>query len=384
MTAMKETLIRHFKEHFGYAPSIVVRAPGRLEILGNHTDYNLGTVLSCAVDRYAYMAMAPVSSRFCRIWDSSFNEERSFDIDDLANHRAKDWANYIKGMIVEFNRRGVDVPAFDAVMWGNVPLSAGMSSSAALEMSTGLALCGISGASFDWLELAKIGQACENSYVGANTGLMDQFSSLRGFADSLVYSDFLELGTRQVRMPSGYSFVVVNSMVKHQLTNEYNERRASCEEAVRALKQHDDSINSLRDVTLPELLKWRDSLTPFSFDCAGHVLGENIRVALGLHALGEGDMPGFGQLMFQSHDSSRNLFKNSSPELDTLVDLARGHRECLGARLSGGGFGGITVHLVRTEEAQAYSEAIAAEYAKATGVTPQAFVCRTADGASLL
>ena len=381
---MKDTLISHFKEHYGYMPTVVSRAPGRLEILGNHTDYNLGTVLSCAVDRYTWFAVSPVSSRFCRIWDAAFNDERSFAVDELANPRPKDWANYIKGMVLEFQKRGVEVPGFDAVMFSTVPLSAGMSSSAALEMSIGLALCAISGVSFDWLELAKIGQACENGYVGANTGLMDQFSSLRGRAGGLVYSDFRDLTTRQIAMPDGYSFVVVNSMVKHHLTNEYNDRRASCEDAVRALKEHDASIKSLRDVTLPQFFKWRASLSDVSFNCASHVLGENIRVALGVHALTEGKIADFGSLMYQSHDSSANLFDNSSKELDVIVSLAQKHPECLGARLSGGGFGGITVHLVASDAADAYAAQLAAEYEQATGVKPQAFACKTADGAVII
>lgn len=381
---MKDQAIQAFSGRFGISPTVISRAPGRLEILGNHTDYNCGTVLSTAVDRYIYMTAAPAQGDVCTLWDLDLKEERSFNINAVEEHTPGDWSNYIKGMIVELRRRGINVPAFNAVIVGDVPLSAGMSSSAALEMATGKALCGLAGTELSWLDMAKAGQACENNYVGAKTGLLDQFSSLRGQAGHLVYSDFRTLNTAVIPIPAGTAFVVVNCMVKHTLTNEYNDRRASCENAVICLARRTKGISSLRDVPLNLLMNTRKRIKETSFDCAAHVIGEIIRVAEGIRALDENNLEEFGRLMFQSHDSSRYLFKNSCPELDTLVDIARVTPGCIGARLSGGGFGGISVHLVKSEMAEDYAKAVALAYKEKTGIEPQTILCSSADGACIL
>ncbi len=368
-----------FRKHFGTEPVLTSRAPGRLEILGNHTDYNQGTVLSVAVDRAMFIAAAPVDGDKCDLYDIKSDSERSFSLNDLANPHKGDWANYIKGVIVEMQKRGIKVPAFNAVLYGTVPLSAGMSSSAALEMAVVTILDRLTGANLPWLEKAKIGQGAENNYIGANTGLMDQLSSLMGKDGNLIYSDFRSYDVQNVAMPAGTVFVVANSMVKHNLTNEYNERREACEDAAATLK-----VPALRDVSMQMLEENRNILKPYSYLRAKHVVGEIERVAQGSAALAAGDIRAFGRLMSQSHRSSIENFENSCPEIDKLVEIGSTLPGFLGARLSGGGFGGISVHLVEASHAESYMAALAAKYKEATGLESQVMQCTASNGAQLL
>ncbi|MDQ0289265.1 galactokinase [Oligosphaera ethanolica] len=382
---MKERLIQAFTAKFGQAPTVLSRAPGRLEILGNHTDYNEGTVLSVAVDREMTAAAAPVAGKTCRLLDAVTGSERSFEIDKLDRPKRGDWANYIKGLIVEFQKRGKTVPAFNAAIGGTVPMSAGMSSSAALEMAMTLIIRQLAKADdISWQDCARIGQACENNYVGAKTGLLDQFSSLKGKAGQLVYSDFRSLEVQNVPIPAGTAFVVANCMVKHNLTNEYNERREACEDAARTLAGIYPGVKTLRDVSLQQLEAAKERLKPLSYRRALHVVGEITRVADGVAALQRGDIKGFGRLMYESQYSSSHHFENSCKELDMLVDIARELPGALGARLSGGGFGGITVHLVRAEVANEYQQALIDAYATRSGLKADVMICKAADGAELL
>lgn len=382
---MKEQLIRSFTERFGTPPTVVSRAPGRLEILGNHTDYNGGVVLSAAIDRYTWLAAAPSTDEVCTLFDFDLKQERRFTRKLLNEPLPKcDWANYVKGMFKELTKHGVNPPPFNALITGDIPLSAGMSSSASFEMAAGLALCKLADKTLDWKTMAKTGQACENNWIGAQTGLLDQFSSLCGKKDCLVFSDFKSLDTRTIPIPGGTAFVVINSMVRHNLVNEYNERRASCEDAVICLRRRTPSIHSLRDVPLKLLCETKKRIRSSTFDCAAHVIGENIRVFEGIKALENDDLETFGELMFQSQESSRLFFKNSCPEIDLIIEIAKKTPGCIGARLSGGGFGGITVHLVKAAVAKDYLDAVTDEYKRQTGVTPQALLCKASNGATLI
>lgn len=381
---MIERVKNVFKDKFGKEAAVVSRAPGRLEILGNHTDYNAGTVLSVAVDRYMHIAAAPSGDSSCTLWDDILQQERKFDVNAIGEPVKGDWANYVKGMVLELRNRGVTVNGFNAILAGTVPLSAGMSSSAAFEMATGMALQALAGSKLDWKDMAKAGQACENNFIGAKTGLLDQFSSLRGKKDCLVYSDFRSLETESIAMPAGMTFVVINSMVKHVLTTEYNDRRASCEDACAAVSRIYEHVKALRDVPLALLEACRGTMCATSYNCALHVVGEITRVSQGIQALKNNDIAAFGKLMFQSHDSSRRQFINSCEELDAIIDIASTIPECLGARLSGGGFGGITVHLVRSENAEAYADKVSSLYEAKTGHKPQTIICAAAPGAQII
>jgi len=363
---------------------VVARAPGRLEILGNHTDYNEGVVLSAAVDRVTWVAAAACPGVECRLRDLTHPGLRTFRLDRLHPPVPGDWANYVKGLIVELQARGVPVPAFQAVLASSVPIAAGMSSSAALEMSFALALGRLAGVSLPWQEWARIGQASENRYVGAMTGLLDQFSSLRGRQGHLVYCDFRTLDVRNVPLPAGTALVVANSMVKHTLTGEYNERRARCHEAADILARRDPRVRALRDVTRPQLEAARSEMDPVTYRRALHVVGEIERVEAGVGDLTAGDVAAFGRRMGESHASSQLNFENSSAELDALVALSRTLPGVFGARLSGGGFGGITVHLVAAAGAAEYCTRLASAYAERLGIQPEAMICQPADGADIV
>ncbi|MBQ6474038.1 MAG: galactokinase [Victivallales bacterium] len=382
---MKEQVLQAFLKRYGKAPERIARAPGRLEILGNHTDYNQGTVLSAAIDRYTWVAVSLEPGNKCQVYSLTMDEERVFSMDELEKRTPGDWCNYVKGMILAMAEFGVTTSAFRMVIGSNVPLSAGMSSSAALEMAIITALKGGEHCpGLEALTKARIGQACENHYIGAQTGLMDQFSSLNGKADCLIHSDFHSLKVNAIPIPAGTAFVVVNCMVKHNLTTEYNDRRAACEDAVKRLASVHPGLSSLRFATLEELLSLEATLAPETFHCARHVIREIARVEDGVAALQANRLADFGQLMFQSHESSRDDFRNSCAELDLLVEIGRHTPGCLGARLSGGGFGGITVHLVQAEQAERYAKSVAAEYQARTSIAPQTFLCHAADGATVL
>lgn len=385
MNKEDEKFLQKFAEFFNRPATGAARAPGRLEILGNHTDYNEGTVLSCAVTKYTKVAVAPNGGTICRVKDFRSDAEMQFDLADMDAPPDRNGSRYIKGMVKELIARGVtNIGGFDAAIESDVPLSAGMSSSAALEIASGYALSSAFGIELDKVEWAKAGQGVENNYMGLHTGLLDQFSSVFGKKDALILSDFrTNEVVRQVMLPPGYSIVVVNSMKKHNLVDsEYNSRREDCERAAATLAKFVKGVKTLRDVTLDDLEKYRSELDRSAYLRALHVVGEITRVDAAVAALESGNVAGFGELLFDSHDSSRMNFDNSSPELDYLVELARSIPGCLGARLSGGGFGGITIHLVKSSDAEEYTKRISAGFKLQTGVEPETIICDIGDGAA--
>lgn len=379
-----EKLINDFTKFYGTAPTVAARAPGRLEILGNHTDYNQGFVLSCAVEQDTRFALRPVEGKHCRVKDFRDGSVREFDLDDIDKAIPRDWANYVKGVIVELRKRGIEVGAFDAGMESSVPLSAGMSSSAAFETAAGFAMreaFGIELSNADW---ARVGQGVENHYMGLKSGLLDQFSSIFGKKDSMILTDFRSVEVlRTVPLPAGYSIVVINSMVKHNLVDsEYNVRRQDCEAAAEKLAQIYPDVKTLRDVSLEQLAAAKSALTEREYRRALHVVGECTRVIEAVRMLEHNDVKGFGRLWFDSHESSRVNFENSTEELDYLVELAKSVPGGLGARLSGGGFGGITIHLVATDGAEEYAKRVQAGFKARTGIDAEYIICAIGDGAT--
>lgn len=379
-----EKLINDFTKFYGAAPTVAARAPGRLEILGNHTDYNQGFVLSCAVEQDTRFALRPVEGKHCRVKDFRDGSVREFDLDDIDKAIPRDWANYVKGVIVELRKRGIEVGAFDAGMESSVPLSAGMSSSAAFETAAGFAMreaFGIELSNADW---ARVGQGVENHYMGLKSGLLDQFSSIFGKKDSMILTDFRSVEVlRTVPLPAGYSIVVINSMVKHNLVDsEYNVRRQDCEAAAEKLAQIYPDVKTLRDVSLEQLAAAKSALTEREYRRALHVVGECTRVIEAVRMLEHNDVKGFGRLWFDSHESSRVNFENSTEELDYLVELAKSVPGGLGARLSGGGFGGITIHLVATDGAEEYAKRVQAGFKGRTGIDAEYIICAIGDGAT--
>ncbi len=380
---MNDQLIREFTARFGAAPEAVSQAPGRLEILGNHTDYNQGFVLSCAVGLNTAFAARRIPGTRCTVRDFRDGSEKQFDLNNIDTAVKGDWSNYVKGMIVALRRRGFTIGAFEAGMRSTVPLSAGMSSSAAFETAAGFALRELFDVRLSNEEWALAGQEVENAYLGLKTGLLDQFSSIFGKKDSIILSDFRKIAVMQtVRLPAGYAVAVINSMKKHNLVDsEYNTRRADCENAAAVMKGLYPEAQTLRDISLEQLARGKDSLEDREYRRALHVVGECTRVHQAVEFLEKGDVAGFGQLWFESHESSRVNFENSTPELDYLIELAHSIPGALGARLSGGGFGGITIHLVKNDQADEYARKVCAAYKLRTGIDAEYYICELGDGA---
>ncbi len=388
-----------FQKSFNKAPARIVRAPGRLELLGNHTDYNGGLVMALAVDKYIYIAGAKRNDAQVELVTTSFPERESFYLDNIKKNSATAWANYTKGVLVKLKARGVHLTGFDAAIHGTIPFGAGLSSSAALEMATALLVRELfpfklgenslelppthdgdklpSLSAEEKLRLAKVGQEAESQFVGVNCGLLDQISSLFGKKGQVIQIDFLTNKVQHDPMPPGVSVVVADSAVKHDLSaGQYNDLRNSCESAAKKL-----GVKFLRSIDPPTLEKNKGKLTEREYACAYHIVGENQRVIFGEKSLRQGDVEQFGQYLFQSHASSRDFFKNSTPELDTLVDIAKGLKSCFGARLTGGGFGGATINLVKQDSANDFIRMLSDEYFKRTKVRTQPWIAEIVDGA---
>lgn len=375
-----------FARAFGASPAVVARAPGRIEMLGNHTDYNGGLTLSAAVDLVTEFAVLPMPGSDCVVRSTLDSSAVVFNLDRIGVAVPGEWGNYVKGVIVAMRRRGFDIGAFHAMISSGVPPSAGMSSSAALEISAAKGLAMTFDLDIANEDIARIGQEAENDFIKVNTGLLDQFSSMFGRRDSLIMCDFRDNRvTGSVALPAGHALVVANSMVKHDLvSSEYNLRRRSCERTVAALAGRYPEVKSLREANLDMLESIRPELRIYDYRRAKHVIDENQRVLDGVKALNKGDIDDFGRLMFESHESSRTLFENSCRELDFLVAQARSLPGGVGARLSGGGFGGISVHLVEATEAEKYARRLASAFKLRFGETPEIFICGVGDGAAAL
>ena len=389
-----------FKKHFGSTPTHLVKAPGRLELLGNHTDYNAGLVMSLAVDRYIHMASSPRTDGKIELVSSAFPEREGFWANDLGKSEKAPWANYVKGVLDQLRKRGVGFNGFNAAVFGDIPMGAGMSSSAAIEVATALTIRRLFPYSLtetgcaeppkpnakgelspvperERLFFAKICQAAENKFVGVQSGLLDQISSLYGRAWHVMEIDFQSLRVEYAPI-AGEAIIVCNSGVKHELVGgEYNELRKNCEGAAGKL-----GAKSLRGVELKTLEANKAKLEPREYECARHVVSEIQRVIAGERALRSDDHQQFGQYMFQSHDSSRDFLKNSTAELDLLVELARKHPGCLGARLTGGGFGGATINLVAHHQAESFIKYMAEKYQKEAGGELKPLLCQIVDGAN--
>ena len=372
-----------FLKKFDRPCEVTASAPGRLEILGNHTDYNEGIVLSCAVDQRTTVAAAKNNSGRVRLYDMRADSEAVFEIDNLVNTIKPKWANYPAGVISELAARKIKVGGFDAVINSTVPLSAGMSSSAAFETAILFALKKLYALEIAPAEAARIGQGVENNFLGVKTGLLDQFSSIFGVENSFILSDFRTVEVlKTVPMPAGAGILVVNSMQKHDLVDsEYNVRRAACESAAAKLARRHKTVKSLRDVSSKLLESEKSLLTDIEYLRSRHVVEECERVSSAVQLLAAGDLTGFGQLWWDSHESSKVNFENSTPALDKIVEFSHQLPGALGARLSGGGFGGITIHLVRSEAMENYETSIKELYKSYCNIEPETIVCHPGAGA---
>lgn len=379
-----QTLIDEFRSRFGADPQYVSRGPGRVNLIGEHTDYNDGFVLPVALKRDVRFVLRPRSDRQVRIYSVEFGEEGSFDLDGMRFDPNRLWLNYIQGMAWSLEQEGVRLVGVDAVVSGNVPRGSGLSSSAALEIAAAHAFLIASGqtGALSGPRIAQLAQRAENQFVGVNCGIMDQFISELGRAHHALLIDCRSLDYQLVPMPEAVSLVIGNTRASRSLASSaYNERRAQCEEGVRLLRQVLPDIRALRDVSGEQLEAHRTLLPETVYRRCRHVVSENERVLQCVAALQRGDLPEAGRLMNASHESLRSDYEVSSPALDAMVEAMRSVEGCYGARLTGAGFGGCAVALVRAGCEQTVADAIFAHYPKATGIWPEVYTTQAADGA---
>ena len=374
-------LLNAFQARFGAGASIY-RAPGRVNLIGEHTDYNDGFVLPAAIEFYCWAAAAPRGDGKLVIHSENFDETVEASLDSLSLAGKKHWANYPLGVAWALRQAGKRLTGANIYIAGDVPLGAGLSSSAAVEVATGFALLSQSGLAVDRLELAQLCQKAENEFVGARVGIMDQFVACFGRASHALLLDCRSLKHKYVKIPADLQLVICNTMVKHELASgEYNARRAECEEGVRILRKAFPEIRALRDVTLSQLEDHRGNLSPKVFARCRHVVAENARVKSAVEAFCRGDSKALGPLMRDSHHSLRDDYEVSCKELDLMVEIAEAQPGLIGARMTGGGFGGCTINLVESAAVSNFRSSVAAAYFSKIGLTPEIFVSSASEGA---
>ena len=373
-----QELLARFAQEFGRPATVIARAPGRVNLIGEHTDYNDGFVLPAAIERETRIAAAPRGDGRVRLIALDLGRETIFSLADIRRSREEPWSNYVRGVAAGLSEAGYALVGFDGLMQGNVPIGAGLSSSAAVEMAALQAFSAVGGFAVPPDRAARIGQKAEHTYVGTNCGLMDQLASALGRPDHVLLIDCRDLSFRPVPVPAGAAILIADTAVRRQLAaSAYNERRAQCEAAARAL-----GVPALRDATLEMLA--RVDLPDVVARRARHVIAEDERVLATVAALQDGDLHKVGALMDASHASLRDLYEVSSVELDVMVELLRAQPGCYGARLTGAGFGGCAVALMDAGAVEAAIPAVAEAYRARTGLTPALYVTRAAAGASVM
>ena len=372
-------LQKKFNALFAAAPRIF-RAPGRVNLIGEHTDYNDGFVLPAALDFATYVAIAPRADRRLIIYSENISEQVECELDDFQPRQH--WSDYPRGVAALLQQSGVALRGANLLIQGNVPIGSGLSSSAAIEVATALALVEINGLAIDRTALAKICQQAENEFVGLQCGIMDQFIACHGRSGHALLLDCRSLEYRLLPLSDAARLVICNTMVKHELANsEYNKRRAECEAGVKYLAQFLPHITALRDVAGNDLVRFGINLPELIYRRCQHIVSENQRVLGAAAALERNDLAAFGKLMNESHRSLRDDYEVSCRELDWLVASAQKIAGVYGARMTGGGFGGCTINLVRTENVEDFQRQISRDYQSETGCPPEIYVCAAADGA---
>ncbi len=401
-----ERLNSEFTKRYGNEPEFIASAPGRVNLIGEHTDYNDGFVFPVAIDKYIHIAVQRRSDRKVQLHAVDMREECTFSLDHIDKDDTPQWAKYIKGVahylqeLVLHDTRHV-MNGLSAVITGDVPISAGLSSSAALEVASSYAFLAASGLAISntinrnfgkielieipLMKLAALCQRAENEFAGVNCGIMDQSISLLGKADHALFLDCRALDYKQVPLNlTNLQIVICNTNVKRELAaSEYNKRRAECENGVQILKKWLPNITSLRDVTLDEFKKYEVELPEITQKRCRYVVEENTRVLNAVDALSKSDIETFGMLMNASHAGLRDLYEVSCDELNMLTEIAQNINGVLGSRMTGAGFGGCTVNLVRTEVVDELRTNVMREYTKQTGIKPDIYVCNVGDGARI-
>ena len=376
-----EELRKRFEATFG-GQARIYRAPGRVNLIGEHTDYNDGFVMPAAIDFATWMAVSPRPDRKLVVRSENISESAEFNLEAPPPRGRHHWSDYVFGVAVALEQAGHRLRGANMLVSGEVPIGAGLSSSAAIEVASGYALLENSGASVDRIELARLCQRAENEFVGMRCGIMDQFISCCGRADRALMLDCRSLDYRLLPLPPQVSLVICNTMVKHELAGgEYNQRRAQCEAGVHHLARWLPQVRALRDVTLADLERYGHDLPEVVYRRCRHVVSEDDRVGEASRALERGDVTEFGRLMGESHRSLRDDYEVSCAELDLMVELAVKVDGVFGARMTGGGFGGCTINLVASDRVENFKRAVAAGYEQGTGRAPQIYVSTAAEGA---
>ncbi len=361
-------------------------APGRVNLIGEHTDYAEGFVMPAAIDFATLAAISPRSDGKVVLSSENYPAEGgAFDVGALPRERTGHWTDYPLGVLSILAAEGHAIPGLSLTLWGDVPLASGLSSSASVEVATALAVTSLLGISYPGPVLARLCQRAENEFVGAKCGIMDQFISANGAEDHALLLDCRDLSFKLVPIPRNVALVIANTMVKHSVAGgEYTSRRAEVEEAAAVIARHRPGVRFLRDATIDDLSCWGSEMSPNALKRARHVITENTRTVAAAEALLHNDLSRLGRLMAEAHVSYSRDFEASCFEADIMVALAQDLPGLIGARLTGGGFGGCTINLVEREHSADFSEALAARYAGETGIVPQVFICHASGGAHKL
>lgn len=377
--SLQQQVTQAFQERFGAAPALIVRAPGRVNLIGEHTDYNDGFVLPMAIDRAAWIALRPREDGRVAIHSLDMDETAEFELAGLVKG-GPGWAEYVKGVAWAMQDAGLELAGWEGVMAGDVPVGAGLSSSAALELATARAFAAVSGIAWDPAAMALLGQKAENHWVGVNCGIMDQMISAAGLAGHALLIDCRSLDTEAAPLPPETAVVVLDTATRRGLVDSaYNERRAQCEAAARFF-----AVPALRDVSLAQFEAEAGGLDELTRRRAHHVIGENERTLQAVEAMRRGDAAELGRLMDASHTSLRDDFEVSNDALNVMVEIARQQPGCYGARMTGAGFGGCAVALVAAEAAASFAQDVATAYEAHSGLTPSVYVCAATNGAEVV
>ena len=375
---MRDMAEQLYREAFGDEAGelVVVGAPGRVNIIGEHTDYNDGFVLPMPIDRHIWTAAKRRGDDSVHLFAADYQEGTAFDPDDVKFDDEHRWANYVLGVAKAMAQDGYNIRGADMVIWGDIPQGAGLGSSGALEMAAAKGFAELFGFEIDPIDMAYIGKSAENDFVGVRSGIMDQFASVLGRKGQALFIDCRTNDYEHIPLEPGFSVVVVNTGVRRELaSSKYNERRMQCEEGVAKLRRSLGGIKALRDVTPDQFERYQHGLPQVVRNRCRHVIFENARVLEAVESMKDGDMERLGGLMYDSHASLRDLYEVSCRELDILVEAARNIDGTVGARMVGAGFGGCTVNIVREDRVQGFTEAIKEKYEKSTGLTAEVYRC---------
>jgi galactokinase len=381
---MKEKVLQDFKKNFNEEP-VIVRSPGRVNIIGEHTDYNNGFVLPAAIDKAIYVAVSARNDDKIKLYSGEFDETFETSLAGL-KPTDKGWPNYILGVANQLKERGYAIEGFNLAIDGDVPIGSGLSSSAAVECATAFALNEVFKFGIDKKDLAFIGQKAEHTFAGVMCGIMDQFASVFGKKNHVIKLDCQSLDYEYVPLNlEGYKILLLNTNVKHSLgSSEYNTRRAQCEQGVAWVKEHNPEVNSLRDVSMDMLHKYVELKDALIYQRCKYVVEEKERLLTGCEDLKSGDLKSLGRKMFQTHDGLSKEYEVSCRELDFLVDAVRNNPDVVGARMMGGGFGGCTINIVKEEAIDDLVSQLEESYQKSMGKELTAYIAQIEDGTSLL